>query len=147
VSLHIGLIGCGDWGRHILRDLVSLGAHVHVVARTDATCRRALEQGAATGQTDEATLPASLDGYVVATPSATHASIVERLLPSGKPIFVEKPMTCDVASSRRIAEAGRGRVFVMDKWRYHPGIEALASVARSGEIAERAKMNGKVIVS
>jgi Trk K+ transport system NAD-binding subunit len=31
----VGLVGCGRWGRHILRDLVALGCEVHVVARSE----------------------------------------------------------------------------------------------------------------
>ena len=37
----VGLVGCGRWGRHILRDLVSLGCEVPVVARSDASVARA----------------------------------------------------------------------------------------------------------
>ena len=33
--MNIGLVGCGRWGRFILRDLLSLGVSVSVVARGD----------------------------------------------------------------------------------------------------------------
>jgi predicted dehydrogenase len=49
-----------------------------------------------------------------------------------RPIFVEKPLTNDVAAAERIVAAAAERVFVMDKWRYHPGVEELARLARSG---------------
>jgi predicted dehydrogenase len=49
-------------------------------------------------------------------------------------VFVEKPLTPDVAAAERLAERGAGRVFVMDKWRYHPGVQALVRLARSGEL-------------
>jgi predicted dehydrogenase len=37
-------------------------------------------------------------------------------------------------SAERLAAAAGERIFVMDKWRYHPGIEALAQIARDGEL-------------
>ncbi|MBI2301902.1 MAG: Gfo/Idh/MocA family oxidoreductase [Armatimonadetes bacterium] len=131
-SLSIGLVGCGNWGRHILRDLRALGCRVSVVARSDASRANAAEHGGdVVGSLAE--LP-DVAGAVVCTPSVTHAEVVEALLPRGVPILVEKSLTTDVASARRlVAEAG-DRVFVMHKWRFHPGIEALGEIAASGTL-------------
>jgi predicted dehydrogenase len=131
----IGLIGCGAWGRHILRDLKACGAAVHVVAPSKASQDNAAARGADSIVNHLSDLP-TVDGYVIAAPTSFHASIIETLLPSGKPIFTEKPMTCDVADARRIVEAGGGRVFVMDKWRYHPGIERMRQEIASGAVGE-----------
>ena len=43
----VALVGCGRWGRHILRDLIALGCEVPVVARSEASVERAREGGAA----------------------------------------------------------------------------------------------------
>ena len=71
---------------------------------------------------------------MVATPVATHAAVVEEALARGLPVFVEKPLTDDAEAADRLAAAGDGRLFVMDKWRYHPGVEELGAIARSGEL-------------
>lgn len=131
----IALVGCGNWGRYILRDLRSLGCPVHVVARSEASRARAAEHGASSIVDDPELLP-PLDGIVVATPTNTHAAVLDDVLQLGVPVFVEKPMTCDAAAARRLAEKAPERLFVMDKWRYHPGVEALAEIARSGELGE-----------
>ena len=44
--LSIALVGCGAWGKNILRDLVSLGCEVNVVARSEASISRAREGNA-----------------------------------------------------------------------------------------------------
>jgi predicted dehydrogenase len=129
----VALAGCGRWGRHILRDLISLGCDVPVVARSEASRERAREGGAETIVADIASLEA-VDGVVVATPTATHADVVAEALELGVPVFVEKPLTADVASARRLAAAAPDRLFVMDKWRYHPGVRELARIAQSGEL-------------
>ena len=129
---HIGLIGCGAWGRHILRDLKACGAVVHVVAPSGAARQNAAAHRADSIVAELADLP-TVDGYVIAAPTSRHAEIIEALLPTRRPIFAEKPMTADVPSARRIAKAGSDRVFVMQKWRYHPGIERMRQeIARGG---------------
>jgi predicted dehydrogenase len=129
----VALAGCGRWGRHILRDLIALGCEVPVVARSEASSERAREGGAAEIVPDVASLEA-VDGVVVATPTSTHAEVVEEALGLGVPVFVEKPLTADVDSARRVAAIAPDRLFVMDKWRYHPGVRELARIAQSGEL-------------
>jgi predicted dehydrogenase len=131
--LTVALVGCGRWGAHILRDLVTAGVGVVVVARDPAAVARAGDGGAAAVVDSIDSLPA-VDAAVVATPTSTHADVVMRLAQTNIPIFCEKPLTDDVAAARRIVETAGDRVFVMDKWRYHPGVVALAAIARSEEL-------------
>jgi predicted dehydrogenase len=135
MSPRIGLIGCGAWGRHILRDLKSCGAEVHVVARSEDSRANAAAHRAASIVSELARLP-PVDGYIVAAPSSLHAEIIAALLPSQRPIYTEKPMTCDVASARRIVSQAGERVFVMHKWCYHPGIERMRREIAAGNLGE-----------
>lgn len=132
-GLRVGLVGCGGWGRHVLRDLVALGGEVEVVARSAESRERAEAGGAAriAGTIGEL---GRVDGVVCATPETLHAATVARALELGVPVFSEKPLTVDPASASRLAEAAPERLFVMDKWRYHPGVEALRDLAASGEL-------------
>jgi predicted dehydrogenase len=75
-----------------------------------------------------------VDAAVVAVPTLLHGEVVLRLAGRGCPIFCEKPLTSDVAIARRIVEAAGERVFVMDKWRYHPGVHALRDIAKAQEL-------------
>jgi predicted dehydrogenase len=129
----VGLVGCGRWGRHILRDLNSLACEVPVVARSDASVARAREGAAAAIVERVQDLP-QLDAVVVATTTSTHAAVVERVLELGVPVFCEKPLTDDPDAAQRLAAAAPGSLFVMDKWRYHPGVVELASIARDGRL-------------
>lgn len=131
----VGLAGCGRWGQHILRDLRSLGCEVPVVARSEASRQRAGDGGAAEIVGEVGALR-EVEGVVIATPTSTHSEVVEEALALGVPVYVEKPLTADLASARRLAAAAPDRLFVMDKWRYHPGVRELARIARSGELGE-----------
>lgn len=130
--MRIGQVGCGPWGALILRDLQSLGCDVTVVARSPESRARAEAGGAAVVASPQA-LPA-VDGVIVATSVSSHAQVLDQVLDIGVPIFVEKPLTCSAQAADRIAQRGDGRVFVMDKWRYHPGVRELGRIARSSEL-------------
>jgi len=132
-GLHIGLVGCGDWGRHILRDLLALGCHVTVVDRSERGCMNARKGGAHAHYAHIDQLP-QVDGIVVATQTIHHATSITVLLEQEVPIFVEKPITHDVAAARYLVEQAGERIFVMDKWRYHPGVVELARLAQTGDL-------------
>jgi len=129
----VALVGCGRWGRHILRDLIELGSEVVVVDPNADARAHARSAGAVGAVRDSAELPQA-DGIVVATPTHSHAAVLEALLPRRVPVFCEKPLTDDGDRAADLAERGGARLFVMDKWRYHPGIEQLGELARSGEL-------------
>ena len=132
-TIPVGLVGCGRWGRLILRDLLALGCEVTVASRSEVNRQIALDQGAASAVDSAAGLPA-VAGIVVATPTSTHADVVEEMLARDVPIFCEKPLTDDPARAWQLVDKGRNRVFVMDKWRYHPAVERLAEIARRQEL-------------
>lgn len=132
----LALVGVGNWGRHILRDLVSLGCEVHAVARSAESIDRAREFGAASivGRVDE--LP-EVEGAVAAPLATRHEEVIEALAAhTNGPIYSEKPLTGDVAGSERLVSAVGERLFVMDKWRYHAGILEMARMAKAGELGE-----------
>ena len=76
---------------------------------------------------------------IVATPDATHASLVARALRAGTDVIVEKPLTTDVEGCRTIADAvaetGHG-VTATFNYRYSPRNAALREVITSGRIGE-----------
>lgn len=128
---HILLVGCGGWGKLILRDLKGLGARVTVVANSRRSRGFALEYAA---DAIIPSLPASrgdIDGIVIAAPSTAHIALIVQLCRFDVPVFVEKPLTCDADEARMIASTYEGQVFVMDKWRYHSGIDRLRQIAQS----------------
>jgi predicted dehydrogenase len=129
----IALVGCGRWGRHILRDLRALGCEVIVADGQPSAREHARAAGAAHVVHAFADAP-RVAGVVIATPAIDHAASVAEALDRGVPVFCEKPLAATAEVAAQLAELGGARLFVMDKWRYHPGIEALRDVARSGEL-------------
>lgn len=129
----IVLVGCGLWGQYILRDLLTLDCEVSVIARSATSRERAQKLGAQQifDSLDQVSLP---DGIVVATPSTTHAEVVRQVLAFGAPVFVEKPLATDLKQAQQLVSQAPGKIFIMHKWRYHPGILALGELARKGTL-------------
>ena len=136
----IGLIGCGGWGKNILRDLIRLNCIVYVVDIDSGARRRACELGAAEayGRIDE--LP-PCGGYVVAVPIPDLTKECAALLTFKKPLFSEKTLCLSMDDYNLLRKSGGSKyIFAMHKWHYHPGIEALRVVAQSGKIGSLEKL-------
>ncbi len=132
--MNVALAGCGRWGQRILITLVAQGDRVWVVEPSADARREALTQGAAAAE-DDVSRVGPVEAAIVAVPTRRHADVIESLAPRGVPMFCEKPLTDDAASAERLADAHE-RLFVMDKWRYHPAVEELARIARTRELGE-----------
>jgi predicted dehydrogenase len=135
-AMHVVQVGCGPWGANVLRDLRILGCTVTVVARHDTSRQRALDGGAEAVLGSVAQLEGrpAVSGAVVVTEATDHRRAVGELLPLGCPVFVEKPLALTPADADWIVERGAGRVFVMDKWRYHAGVATLRGLVAAGRL-------------
>jgi len=133
-KIKIGLIGCGNWGKNILRDLLALGACVYV-ADTGEAARERAEKSGASGVTDDFMRLPDCDGYVVAVTIPGLARVVSQILERKKPVFSEKTLLLSRSDYDELIDAGGADlVFCMHKWGYHPGVHALAKTANSGQI-------------
>ncbi len=135
-QLNIGLLGCGRWGRNILRDLVALDCRV-TIYDPDPEVQNKVQADLATNcsfSTEINNFSDQHDGFVVASPTDQHYLSLLSLLSSNKPIFCEKPICANSEHANEIARLAPEQVFVMEKWRYHSGIQALADIAQSEEL-------------
>lgn len=137
-NLTIALVGCGKWGKHILRDLKALGCRVPVVARSPESVARAQEGGAHQIYTtiSELLIHEDINGAVVASTTSSHYEVIDQIasLNNTIPIFVEKPVAPSAKQAWSLHKMYPNRIFVMDKWRYHPGVLALAEIVQSQEL-------------
>jgi len=81
----------------------------------------------------------NIDRIIVTTPDYTHADYIVEGLRAGADVVVEKPLTIDAESCRRIVQAVRetGRnVVVTFNYRYSPRNSALKEIIQSGVIGK-----------
>jgi predicted dehydrogenase len=141
--LRIGLIGCGRIARlthlHAIRqspklDLVAV-ADPDKNARTVISSR--MKGVAAYAAAEELVRHDGIQAVLIATPPASHVPIALRAIEAGLHVYLEKPMACSVAESRKLLTAWRnsGLVGMVGfNQRAHPLMERAHSLIRSGRI-------------
>jgi len=139
---HLAVLGCGGWGRNIVRTLASLGALRSVVEPTPEGRARAAELAPdAEVHEDPAAVwdDDAVRGVMIATPAETHHALAAAALDAGKDTFVEKPLTIDVDEARDLvarAAAAERILMVGHLLEYHPAIRTLHDLIRRGELGK-----------
>lgn len=139
--VRLGFVGVGWIGLDRMRAIAASGlADITVVADADppAAQRAAAEVGARTA-TPEQVLRDTLDGVVIATPSALHADQALQALRAGSAVFCQKPLGRTAAECGLVVEAARSadRLLGVDlSYRHLAATHAVRQVLASGEIGE-----------
>lgn len=138
----IAVLGCGGWGRNIVRTVAQLGRLAAVVDPSPA-CRDSAKQiapaAAVHDQPDAVLDDSSIRAVMIATPAETHYALACRAIDAGKDVFVEKPLTIDVDEARDLvarAEAAERILMVGHLLEYHPAIVKLHDLIQSGELGK-----------
>jgi len=139
----VGFLGVGWIGRHRMQGIVDTGL-VDVAAVADPSPEMAAEAAklaptAFVGTTLEDVLAQSLDGLVIATPSALHADQAIAALNAGVSVFCQKPLGRSGAEVRGVIDAARkaDRLLGVDfSYRFTAGVEAIRDIVRGGALGD-----------
>ncbi len=138
------LLGAGRMGREHAKNLAGLpAARVVAVADPDPEAAAAAQRLARAERTypepEAAILDPAVEVVVIATPTPTHAPLIEAAAQAGKAIFCEKPIALELAQTRRVLEAVRtaGVPFQIGfQRRYDPGYATARDQIDDGVIGE-----------
>ena len=133
--MDVVLVGLGRMGRN----------HLRVLKETPGFNLRAIVDVVATAAPADAGVPllrslddlagVSFDAAVVATPTATHVDVAERLIGMGKHLLVEKPLASTFADASRLIELAQQKgtkLVVGHVERFNPAARKLREVIREG---------------
>lgn len=139
VPPRVAVVGCGYWGKNLVRNFAQLGALDLVCEQTESGQAKAREFApkAAVVSDFDAVLGSKVDGVVLATPASTHAMLAKRALEAGKDVFVEKPLALrheDAAALVELATRERRMLMVGHVLEYHPAIRRLHELVVEGEL-------------
>lgn len=139
----VWVIGAGYWGRNLVRNFAELGALTGVTDPSAAARDwvAATYPGIPVSESPDAVFAKGLGqdvgAVVIATPVATHGSLVGRALAAGLHVFVEKPLCLDVAEAERLRDQARarGRVLMVGHLlQYHPAFQSLRQRIEAGAL-------------
>jgi predicted dehydrogenase len=133
----VAVIGCGSWGKHLVRNFYNLGALAMVcdMTPTGQGTARALAPQAEVVSSLAAVLHAPVAGVVIATPAETHYELVKQAFAAGKDVFVEKPLALTYEQGAhliRLAETYERILMVGHVLEYHPAILRLYALIQQG---------------
>ena len=135
--MKVGLVGCGYWGKNLLRNFFELDALGAVCDALPA--HRELARSMAPGVTlfsdYQELLDSDVDGIAIATPAVTHFDMAMQAIAAGKDVFVEKPLSLNVAQGLELVKNKRDRILMVGHiLEYHPACVKLVELTRSGEL-------------
>ena len=137
-NVRVAVLGCGYWGKNLVRNFAELGALAAICDTVPATATTLSEKyGAPAVSLDAIWRDPTIAGVAIATPAILHASLAQRALTAGKHVFVEKPLALQVDEAEALcalAEEQDRRLMVGHLLQYHPGFIKLRQLVRDGEL-------------
>jgi UDP-2-acetamido-3-amino-2,3-dideoxy-glucuronate N-acetyltransferase len=134
----VAVIGCGYWGKNLVRNFHQLGALAAIHDTSPQTAAAMSAQYSAPALDLETILNRSdIPAVVIAVPAEGHGHLVRRGLDAGKHVFVEKPLSLDLGEAEElctVAEAKRRVLMVGHLLQYHAGFLKLKELTASGAL-------------
>ncbi len=136
----LAVIGCGYWGKNLVRVFSELGA-LRCVCDTNPQRYEALKFAGPrppfTDDLQQVLDDAALPAVAIATPAATHYELVRRALEAGKDVFVEKPLALNSRQGQELVALAESRGAVLMVGHillYHPAVVKLRQLIQQGAL-------------
>ena len=135
---NIAVIGCGYWGKNLVRNFHELGALAAIWEPVETVAKTFSEKYHVPARSWENILKdASIQGVVLAVPVPLHAKLCIEALKAGKDVFIEKPLALTEAEGLDVKAALQKTsqiLLVGHLLQYHPAIEAIKHLLTDGAI-------------
>lgn len=134
----VGVVGCGYWGKNLVRNFYQLGS-LAAICDTQRSCLDEMLQAypvQACAQYAELLEMPSIQAVVIASPAAQHFRMARAALLAGKDVFVEKPLALQVEEGEELVRLARQRsriLMVGHLLHYHPAVTELRRMLHQGE--------------
>ncbi len=140
----VAVVGTGDWGANLVRNFANLpGARLVAVCDADATrlAKTAAQYPGTRALADAAQVAADpeIQAAVVSASAVGHYPLAKLLLEAGKDVYVEKPLTLEVAHAEelvRLAKAKNRILMVGHLLLYHPAVQYMKKLVTDGTIGD-----------
>ncbi|HYV07221.1 MAG TPA: Gfo/Idh/MocA family oxidoreductase [Blastocatellia bacterium] len=138
----LAAIGCGYWGKNLIRNFASLESLSMVCDATTAGRTLAAEIAPdveVVSSIEQVLADSQVTGVVIATPAETHYEIAKQALQAGRDVLVEKPLALTYEQGAhlvKLAEDNKRVLMVGHVLEYHPAIKRMLELVRAGELGK-----------
>ena len=137
---NIAVVGCGHWGKNLVRNFSALGALCSISdPNSEIADQYASQYNVKKYSFTEIINDPNIKGVVLAVPAYLHASMAIEAMNKNKHIFVEKPLALnEVEAEAMIATAKKNKVWLMvgHLLQYHPIFKTIREYVGEGKIGE-----------
>ena len=138
----VAVVGCGIWGKNIVRNFYNLGA-LHSVCDLDKENLKMINELYSdieiTSDFDSLLNNPDVKAFCIVTPSHTHFSLVKKALLSRKHVYVEKPISTSSQEALELKELAQKmdvQLLVGHLLLYHPAVNRLKMLIAQGVLGE-----------
>ena len=140
-NANIAVVGCGYWGKNLVRTFHQLGTLRWVcdVSAAALDAARAQYDVHASVSLDQVLDDREVEGVAIAVPAGEHHAVTMRCLKAGKHVFVEKPLALHLHEARDMVAAARkaNRILMVGHiLQYHPAIVKLKELIDNGDLGK-----------
>ena len=139
---NIAVVGCGYWGKNLVRNISELGA-LHTICdlnpETIAGLGKSYPGVSLTTSYEDVLADSEIKGVLISTPAVSHYSMAKDALEVGKDVFVEKPLALTVVDGEELVELAKEKkriLMVGHLLEYHPAIVKLKELVDDGELGK-----------
>lgn len=137
---NLALIGGGYWGKNLIRDFYNLQA-LHTVCDIDTELlskhKSTYPEIETTTDWETVLCSTDIDRVCIALPAHLHYTFAKKSLEAGKHVYVEKPITLDISQAEELNTIAKEKGLILmvgHLLQYHPGIQKIKAIIKSGKI-------------
>lgn len=141
--VRLALVGYGYWGPNLARNFHQLedAELAYVIDANPAALEKAQRLYGCAAATDigVALADPGVDAIVLATPARTHFALGQQALLAGKHLFVEKPLTMDLAEGEALATLAErlGAILMVGHvFEFNPAVRYIKQAITSGDLGD-----------
>ena len=138
----VAVIGCGMWGRNIVRNFYNLNVLDMVCDIDEENLKKVTEQYPGvkvTKDLNDILNNKEITAVAVVTPSHTHFKVVKSMLEAGKHVYVEKPISTVAQEAKDLSDLAtkEGLILMVGHLLlYHPAVNRLKMLVDEGALGE-----------
>lgn len=139
-SKNVTVIGCGYWGKNLIRNFHELNVLAAVCDSDKAQAEKFAQTYNVKSLTlDEVMTSPEIKGIVIAAPASLHFQIAETALKNDKHVFVEKPLSLAATEGEELCALAKQQsriLMVGHLLHYHSAFQKLKTLVTNGTLGD-----------
>ena len=142
LMLKVGLIGCGQWGKNLIREFNNLKVLNSICDLNENLLedyKKKYPNIKTTNDWNTVLNDDTINCVCISLPSELHYSFAKKSLLSGKDVFVEKPITLNINEAEELIEIAKKHnkiLMVGHILHYNPAVEKIKEIINEGKIGK-----------